>query len=344
MRPSRELRGPFGTHRIVDLAAATGGETRLARMPWCHRVLLENILRQSNPAMRTAGRDALLEWLATGRSQAEIPFAPSRILMHDTTCGPALVDIAAMRDALAEAGGDPELLNPVVPVASSVDHSVAVDIAGSPDALAHNMARDIERNTERYRFMKWAASALRGFRVFPPGTGIMHTINLERLSTVVSTEERDGVLWAVPDTLVGTDSHTPMVNSQPGEREHQVEVVGRVAVADEPVGLTVTAGGAAVHDLPALARLLHQPDRLHRLPALARPVAGQVVDVQRPQAERAVVAVVPVGVGRDVGRAVRADEAGVLRLPGACPHGRRQGTNGSMPTTSTVMSRPLGAW
>jgi aconitate hydratase len=213
MTPSRELRGAFGTHRIVDLAAATGGEARLARMPWCHRVLLENILRQSNPATRTAGRDALLEWLDTAHSQAEIPFAPSRILMHDTTCGPALVDIAAMRDALAEAGGDPGLLNPVVSVASSVDHSVAVDIAGSPDALAHNMARDIERNTERYRFMKWAASTLRGFRVFPPGTGIMHTINLERLSTVVSTEERDGVLWAVPDTLVGTDSHTPMVNA-----------------------------------------------------------------------------------------------------------------------------------
>ena len=132
--------------------------------------------------------------------------------MHDTTCGPALVDVAAMRDALAEAGGDPALLNPVVPVATSTDHSVAVDVSGTRDALARNMEREMERNGERYRFMKWASHAVNGFRVFPPGTGIMHTINMERLATVVATQERDGVAWAMPDTLVGTDSHTPMVN------------------------------------------------------------------------------------------------------------------------------------
>ncbi|ONG56084.1 aconitate hydratase [Pseudoroseomonas deserti] len=208
--PVSTLEGVFGRRRIVDLPAAAG--PALARMPWVHRVLLENLLRQPEAEVRAAGRQALLDWLQTGRSEAEIPFAPLRILMHDTTCGPALTDIAAMRDALAEAGGDPALLNPSVPVATSTDHSLAVDVAGVPGALAANMAREMDRNAERYRFMKWAAQAVEGFRVFPPGTGIMHTINLERLATVVASETRDGEAWAVPDTLVGTDSHTPMVN------------------------------------------------------------------------------------------------------------------------------------
>ncbi|MCW2241412.1 aconitate hydratase AcnA [Azospirillum canadense] len=209
------LTGPFGTLRHIDLRAAAGGA--LERMPWCHRVLLENVLRQPDAAVAEAGRRALLGWLETGRSEAEIPYAPGRILMHDTTCGPALVDIAAMRDALAEAGGDPARLNPACPVATSTDHSVAVDVSARPDALRHNMTREMERNAERYRFMKWAANTVRGFRVFPPGTGIMHTINMERLATVVAVEERTGEhggeRWAVPDTLVGTDSHTPMINS-----------------------------------------------------------------------------------------------------------------------------------
>ena len=205
------LNGPFGTLRHIDVRAAAGGA--LERMPWCHRVLLENVLRQPDAAVAEAGRQALLGWLDTGRSEAEIPYAPGRILMHDTTCGPALVDIAAMRDALAEAGGDPARLNPACPVATSTDHSIAVDVSARPDALRHNMTREIERNAERYRFMKWAANTVRGFRVFPPGTGIMHTINMERLATIVAVEERDGERWAVPDTLVGTDSHTPMINS-----------------------------------------------------------------------------------------------------------------------------------
>jgi aconitate hydratase len=205
------LQGAFGTRRHIDLRAVAGGA--LARMPWCHRVLLENLTRCAEPDAAEAGRAALLDWLATGRSEAEIPFAPGRILMHDTTCGPALVDIAAMRDVLEAAGGDPRRLNPAVPVATSTDHSLAVDVSAVPDALATNMRREMERNAERYRFMKWASQAIDGFRVFPPGTGIMHTINLERLSTVVATETRDGAQWAVPDTLVGTDSHTPMVNA-----------------------------------------------------------------------------------------------------------------------------------
>ena len=168
--------------------------------------------------LRTAGRDApdaasaILGWLAAGYSESEIPFLPGRVLMHDTTCGPALVDIAAMRSALAEAGIDPARLNPVLPVDVSTDHSIGVDVFGDPAAAARNMEREFTRNTERYRFMKWATKALKGLRVHPPGTGIMHTLNLEQLATVVTMAERDGVQWAVPDTLIGTDSHTPMIN------------------------------------------------------------------------------------------------------------------------------------
>jgi aconitate hydratase len=201
----------LGPYRRIDLPAAAGAS--LPRMPWSHRILLENLLRCADAETARAGQAALLAWLETGRSTEEIPFAPGRILMHDTTCGPALVDIAAMRDVLAQAGGDPARLNPAVPVATSVDHSVAVDLAGTRAGLAHNMAREMERNAERYRFMKWASQSVTGFRVFPPGTGIMHSINLERVATVVTTEARGGESWAVPDTLVGTDSHTPMVNA-----------------------------------------------------------------------------------------------------------------------------------
>jgi aconitate hydratase len=196
--------------RFVDLPASAGAD--FVRLPWLTRLLLENVLRQSGPDDAAAGKAAILGWLATGTSEAEIEFVPGRVLMHDTTCVPALVDVAAMRSALAEAGGDPARLHPVLPVDVSVDHSVAVDHYGSSDALSRNMARELGRNLERYRFMKWATRALKDLRVHPPGTGIMHTINLERLASVVTTETRDGVAWAVPDTLVGTDSHTPMIN------------------------------------------------------------------------------------------------------------------------------------
>lgn len=197
------------SHAIIDLPAEAGD--RLGRMPYIHRILLENVLRTAGDDAGRA-REAIIAWLQTGRSDVEIPFLPNRVLMHDTTCGPALVDIAGMRSALAEAGGDPALLNPVVPVDVSTDHSVAVDAFGSSSALASNMAREYERNGERYSFMKWATNTLKDFRAHPPGTGIMHTLNLERLATIATPLRRDGRLWAVPDTLIGTDSHTPMIN------------------------------------------------------------------------------------------------------------------------------------
>jgi aconitate hydratase len=196
-------------YKIIDLVAEAGD--CLHRMPYIHRILLENVLRAAGDDAQGA-KQALLDWLETGGSEVEIPFLPNRVLMHDTTCGPALVDIAGMRSALAEAGGDPALLNPVVPVDVSTDHSVAVDAFGTSLARERNVKREYERNAERYSFMKWATNTLAQFRVHPPGTGIMHTLNLERLATVATPLEKDGVLWAVPDTLIGTDSHTPMIN------------------------------------------------------------------------------------------------------------------------------------
>jgi aconitate hydratase len=198
------------SYRIVDLPRAAGAA--LHRLPWIHRILLENVLRKNAPAEAAAAQAALIAWLGTGTSEQEIAFYPGRVLMHDTTCGPALADIAAMRSALAETGYDPLLLNPVLDVDVSTDHSLPVDVFAAPDAAARNIANEYRRNAERYRFMKWASSTLQGMYIHPPGTGIMHTINLERLATVVEAVTVDNVAWAFPDTLIGTDSHTPMIN------------------------------------------------------------------------------------------------------------------------------------
>lgn len=194
----------------VDLPALLGPQ--LNRMPMVLRLLLENVVRHTEGQEREDAVSHLLAWLKYGSSEAEIPFQPGRVLMHDTTSTPALVDIAAMRDALAEAGVDPTVLNPMLPVDVSVDHSLAVEAYARSDAPLLNLEHEIRRNGERYRFMRWAASALSGVRIHPPGTGIMHTINLEQLATVVTKQSRPNGTWAVPDQMIGTDSHTPMVN------------------------------------------------------------------------------------------------------------------------------------
>ncbi|MGF6741041.1 aconitate hydratase AcnA [Paraburkholderia sp. CNPSo 3155] len=196
--------------RFVDLPAMFGAQLR--DLPVVLRLLLENVIRNTDGDERRQAVAAILAWRKHGTSEHEIAFQPNRVLMHDTTSTPALVDIAAMRDALAEAGADPAALNPVLPVDSSVDHSLAVEFFGKRDAAPKNLVLELRRNEERYRFLRWASRALTGVRIHPPGTGIMHTINLEQLATVVTRVERDGEQWAVPDTLIGTDSHTPMIN------------------------------------------------------------------------------------------------------------------------------------
>ncbi len=198
------------TFCCVDLSKRYGA--RYMRLPVVLRLLLENVARETEGAEREAAEAAVLAWLDTGRSESEVPYQPGRVLMHDTTSTPALVDIAAMRDALAEAGVDPRVLNPVLPVDVSVDHSLAVEAYATAGARTDNLQIEIRRNAERYRFLRWASKALDRVRIHPPGTGIMHTINLEQLATVVTTVERGGETWAVPDMMLGTDSHTPMVN------------------------------------------------------------------------------------------------------------------------------------
>lgn len=198
------------TYRVIDLPGHFGSS--LKELPVVLRLLLENAARNMQGDEREAAIAALLEWRKTRSSTAEISFQPGRVLMHDTTSTPALVDIAAMRDTLAENGVDPAKLNPQLPVEVSVDHSLAVEVHARPDAATANIRHEVRRNRERYRFLRWAAKAVEGVHVNPPGTGIMHTINLEQLATVVTVEDRDGQPWAVPDMMIGTDSHTPMIN------------------------------------------------------------------------------------------------------------------------------------
>ncbi len=196
--------------RAVDLAGVAGDV--LDRLPYTLRILLENALASSGDEEADTSARLLVERARGSRPEGELAFRPGRILMHDTTCVPALVDVAALRDAVAERSGDPSVLNPVLPIHAMIDHSVAVDRFGSPDAISFNMKREMARNAERYRFLKWADRTFGNLTVFPPGTGILHTVNMEWLSQVAVRDPRDPALVR-PDTLVGTDSHTPMINA-----------------------------------------------------------------------------------------------------------------------------------
>jgi len=185
----------------------------VARLPYSLKVLLENALRlEDGESVTAADAEAIAAWDANAEPSVEIPFQPARVLMQDFTGVPAIVDLAAMRDAMDDLGGDPERINPLVPVDLVIDHSVQVDAFGNARAFAINADRDYERNEERYAFLRWGQQAFDNFRVVPPATGICHQVNLEYLSQVVFVRDRDGVAQAYPDTLVGTDSHTPMVN------------------------------------------------------------------------------------------------------------------------------------
>ena len=185
----------------------------LTRLPWSLKILLENLLRHEDGVGVTAGDiEALAGWDAAAEPSTEIAFTPSRVLLQDFTGVPAVVDLAAMRDAMRTLGGDPSKINPLSPVELVIDHSVQVDRFGTRDALARNTEIEFERNRERYAFLRWGQQAFRDFKVVPPGTGIVHQINLEYLARVVFARERGGVTRAYPDTVVGTDSHTTMVN------------------------------------------------------------------------------------------------------------------------------------
>jgi aconitate hydratase len=196
-----------------SLAAAAETLGDIARLPFSLKVLLENLLRfEDGRSVTVEHVKAMAAWLRERKSETEIGFRPARVLMQDFTGVPAVVDLAAMRDAMKALGGDPRKINPLVPVDLVIDHSVIVDFAGNPQAFAKNVELEYKRNGERYAFLRWGQTAFDNFRVVPPGTGICHQVNLEYLAQTVWTAEVGGTTFAYPDTLVGTDSHTTMVN------------------------------------------------------------------------------------------------------------------------------------
>ncbi|MFQ5718047.1 MAG: aconitate hydratase AcnA [Acidobacteriota bacterium] len=201
---------PVTIHRLDRLEAQGLGP--VSTLPYSVRILLEAVLRQVDGSQVTAESVAALAAWEGGSSSDEIPFKPARVLMQDFTGVPGLVDLAALRLAMKRLGGDPARINPLIPVDLVIDHSVQIDRAGSDDAIQFNANREFERNMERYAFLRWGAAAFRNLRVVPPATGIVHQVNLEYLASVLQVREADSGAVAFPDSLVGTDSHTTMIN------------------------------------------------------------------------------------------------------------------------------------
>jgi aconitate hydratase len=200
-------------YQIYHLPTAAEILGDISQLPFSLKVLLENLLRHEDGRTVTADDvKAVAGWLQTRSSNREIAYRPARVLMQDFTGVPAVVDLAAMRDAIVNLGGDPDQINPLSPVDLVIDHSVMVDAFGKPGAFEENVQREFQRNHERYAFLRWGQNAFANFRVVPPGTGICHQVNLEYLAQVVWTKDENGQTVAYPDTLVGTDSHTTMIN------------------------------------------------------------------------------------------------------------------------------------
>ncbi|WP_127841955.1 aconitate hydratase AcnA [Actinomyces wuliandei] len=197
------------SYEVYRLDAVPG----LERLPYCLKVLAENLLRTEDGANVTADHvRALASWDPAAEPDTEIQFTPARVVMQDFTGVPCIVDLATMREAVAELGGDPEVINPLAPAEMVIDHSVQIDSFGLASSLERNKEREYERNAERYQFLRWGQGALSNFRVVPPGTGIVHQVNIEFLARTVFTRQEGEVTLAYPDTCVGTDSHTTMVN------------------------------------------------------------------------------------------------------------------------------------
>ncbi len=197
------------TYEVFNLKAIGNSE----RLPYSLKILLENLLRHEDGInVTTDDIEALANWDPEAVPSTEIAFTPARVLMQDFTGVPAVVDLAAMRDAMRALGGDAEKINPLQPAELVIDHSVQIDKFGNKDAMQFNADLEYQRNQERYSFLKWGQKAFSNFKVVPPDTGIVHQVNLEYLARVTFAKENHGVLQAYPDTLVGTDSHTTMIN------------------------------------------------------------------------------------------------------------------------------------
>jgi aconitate hydratase len=271
-----------GDRAYEYFAIDRAGATDLARLPYTVKVLLENMLRgaATQPGL-VSGADvrALATWDPSNSGEAELPFMPARVILQDFTGVPCVVDLAAMRDAVAEMGGDPSRINPLVPADLVIDHSVQVDQYGTEAAFLVNVEREYERNGERYALLRWAQQAFADFRVVPPGTGIVHQVNLEYLADVVS--ERDGVL--VPDTLVGTDSHTTMINGLGvlgwgvGGIEAEAALLGQPLYQPMPVVVGFRLDGELPTGATATDLVLHVTEMLR-----AHGVVGKFVEFHGP--------------------------------------------------------------
>src|SRR4051812_44252068 len=202
------------TYAYFSLAKAAEKLGAVDKLPFSLKVLLENLLRfEDGKTVTVEDVKALVDWQETRSSTREIQYRPARVLMQDFTGVPCVVDLAAMRDAMTKLGGDAQKINPLVPVHLVIDHSVMVDSFGTPKAFDENVALEYARNGERYEFLRWGSKALNNFKVVPPGTGICHQVNLENLAQAVwSSPDGSGTPVAYPDTCVGTDSHTTMIN------------------------------------------------------------------------------------------------------------------------------------
>jgi aconitate hydratase A / 2-methylisocitrate dehydratase len=248
----------FTYYSLPYLEGRLGG---VARLPFSLRILLENLVRnEDGVVVRQEDIATLAAWDPKNVGENEIAFRPARVLMQDLTGVPAIVDLAAMRDAMVALGGDPRKINPLSPAELVIDHSVQVDEFGTAGAFARNAALELERNRERYGLLRWGQSALANFKVVPPDTGIVHQVNLESLARVVFPDERDGVLLAYPDTVIGTDSHTTMINGLGvlgwgvGGIEAEASLLGQSSpmLIPEVVGMKLTgrlAEGATATDL-----------------------------------------------------------------------------------------------
>jgi aconitate hydratase len=237
----RDLQVGGETYGYCSLAALEAlGYPRVARLPYTLKVVVESLLRQqADGSGGPEDLEGLLDWLASGEPGREIGFKPARVMMVDASGIPLLADLAAMRDAMGELGGDPSRINPAVPVEFVMDHSIAVDHSGTPDALRQNLRLEFSRNLERYAFVRWGAQEFQNIRVIPPGAGICHQVNLEYLARVVCEGDVGGRRMLYPDSVLGMDSHTPMINSIGVVGWGVGGLEGAAAALGEPISMVI---------------------------------------------------------------------------------------------------------
>ena len=245
----RQLHVDGKTYHYYSLTEAEKNKFKgISRLPYSLKVLFENLLRfEDGKTVTTTDIQALADWLHTKTSEHEIAFRPARVLMQDFTGVPAVVDLAAMRDAIEKMNGDPQKISPLSPVDLVIDHSIMVDQFATKNSMQVNTAIEMTRNNERYQFLRWGQKAFSNFQVVPPGTGICHQVNLEYLAKTVWHTETDGKTYAYPDTLVGTDSHTTMINALGvlgwgvGGIEAEAAMLGQpVSMLPEVIGFKLT--------------------------------------------------------------------------------------------------------